>query len=331
MQVAKRRSLLRIRVPEELFLLTMVIVFSGITPWSVLAQDKTTTNVAAATKGSSKPSNENSSDPTEEQIIELKKQLAQQQKQIDELRLLVEEQRKLVAGQSEVARRSSAAATPESQPGSVASNPKPLPNAPVSTATLDRQGQEPQPLSFRIGSAYITPVGFMDFTAVFRSTNPGSGIGTNFGSIPFNNTAAGKLTEVRLSAQNSRIGFRVDANVKGANVIGYFESDFLGAVPGNVSVSSNSAPNRLRLYWVDVRKGKIEFMGGQSWSMLTPNRKGLSPIPGDLFYSQDIDVNYQAGLVWSRDPQFRVIYHPSKSVALYHSGWRLADPTGCRR
>ncbi len=48
-------------------------------------------------------------------------------------------------------------------------------------------------------------------TAVSRSTNPGSGIGTNFGSIPYGNTQAGSLTETRLSIQNSRIGARVDA------------------------------------------------------------------------------------------------------------------------
>ena len=271
MQVAKRSNLLR-TVPKELVLLTMVIISIVITPSSVIAQAKNTTNVAAATDGRSKPSNESSSYSVEEQLLELKKQLAEQQQEISELRLLVQEQRKLAAGQSEVARRSSASSSESQVSG--ASNPKPLLYAPLATATVDRQGPEVQPLSFRIGSAYITPVGFMDFTAVVRSTNSGTGIGTNFGSIPFNDTTAGKLSEVRLSAQNSRIGFRVDANVKGANVIGYFESDFLGSVPANIAVTSNSAPNRLRLYWVDVRRGKIELMGGQSWSMLTPNRKG---------------------------------------------------------
>jgi hypothetical protein len=50
--------------------------------------------------------------------------------------------------------------------------------------------------------------------------------------------------------------------------------------------------------------------------MLTPNRKGLSALPSDLFYSQDIDVNYQAGLVWSRNPQFRFIVHPNSKIAM---------------
>ena len=199
----------------------------------------------------------------------------------------------------------------------IASTATPASSISVPKPMAQKNGDVPDsPLQFRIGSAYVTPVGFMDFTTVFRSATGGSGIGTNFGSIPFNNTPAGHLTESRLSAQNSRIGLRVDAFVHDAHVIGYLESDFLGAAPGNVAVSSNSDPLRLRVYWVDVTKGKFEMLGGQSWSMLTPGRKGISPIPGDLFISQDIDVNYQAGLVWSRDPQFRLVYHANDKVAL---------------
>lgn len=156
----------------------------------------------------------------------------------------------------------------------------------------------------------------MDFTAAIRSTDVGSGIGTNFGGIPFGNSSvpAGNLSETRLSMQNSRLGIRVDAAVGGANVLGYMEADFLGAAPGNLAVSSNSNTLRSRLYWVDVRKGKWEMLGGQSWSLMTPNRKGISALPGDLFFSQDIDTNYQAGLTWSRDPGFRVLFHPNSTV-----------------
>jgi hypothetical protein len=174
----------------------------------------------------------------------------------------------------------------------------------------------PAPLTFHIGTASITPVGFMDFTAVFRDKTGGSGIGTNFGAIPFNNTVAGKLSEFRFSAQNSRIGFRVDANVGGANVIGYLESDFLGFSPGNAAVSSNSNSLRLRLYWVDLKKNRWELLAGQSWSLLTPGRKGISPLPGDLFYTQAVDVNYQVGLTWGRGPQIRVVYRPSSAVTV---------------
>ena len=90
----------------------------------------------------------------------------------------------------------------------------------------------------------------------------------------------------------------------------------VGSPPnGGLAVSSNPYVFRMRLYWVDLTKGKFEFLAGQSWSLLTPNRKGISPLPGDIFYSQDIDVNYQAGLVWGRIPGFRGVYHPSDKVA----------------
>jgi hypothetical protein len=175
---------------------------------------------------------------------------------------------------------------------------------------------EVSPLQLRIGSAYITPVGFMDFTGVWRSHTGGSGIGTNFASIPYGPAAfQNHLGELRESMQNSRIGFRVDAMVGGAHVIGYMESDYLGNNPGNVAVSSNSNTLRSRLYWVDVSKDKWEVLGGQTWSLITPNRSGISPLPGNIFFTQNIDVNYQLGLVWGRIPELRFVAHPSNKVA----------------
>ena len=137
-----------------------------------------------------------------------------------------------------------------------------------------------------------------------------SQIGSNFGSVPYNNTVGGKISEDRFSMQNSRLGFRADGDWKGVHFIGYNEFDFLGSGAGNnYSVTNGAVVPRIRLYWVDVRKGGWEFLAGQSWSMLTPNRKGISPLPGDIFYSQVFDVNYMAGLTWTRQPGFRVLYH----------------------
>jgi hypothetical protein len=167
-----------------------------------------------------------------------------------------------------------------------------------------------------LGTAYITPVGFMDFTSVWRTHAAGGSIGTSFGSIPYGSSIyQNNLSELRLSMQNSRIGFRVDADVKDAHVIGYMEADFVGNNPANVAVTSNSNTLRSRLYWADVRKGNWEVLGGQTWSLITPGRTGISPIPGDLFITQDIDVNYQLGLFWGRIPELRVVYHPSKKAA----------------
>jgi hypothetical protein len=56
-------------------------------------------------------------------------------------------------------------------------------------------------------------------------------------------------------------------------------------------------------------------LGGQTWSLITPGRSGISPLPANVFYSQDMDVNYQAGLFWGRIPELRVVYHPTDKVA----------------
>jgi hypothetical protein len=212
------------------------------------------------------------------------------------------------------------AATSAAPAAAVSSVPASATVAAASPAELPATPQDnpppESPLQIRVGSAYITPIGFMDFTGVWRSHDGGSGIGTNFAGIPYGSVFQNNLSEFRFSMQNSRIGFRVDAMVKGAHVIGYMEADFLGNNPTNVAVSSNSNTLRSRLYWVDVRKGAWEVLGGQTWSLITPGRNGISPLPGDLFYSQDIDVNYQAGLVWGRIPELRLVYHASPKAAL---------------
>jgi len=254
------------------------------------------------------------------EIERLRTQLAAQQEQIDQLRRTLEEQKRVLdqVGQPKPPSLGQVASTTAIIPaGDVA--PALHPGLATALSPSQAPGEEPaSPLQLRIGTATITPVGFMDFTAVFRSATVGSSIGTNFGSTPYNNltTGLGNVSELRLSAQNSRIGARIDALVHGVKVLAYWESDFLGTQATNAGVSTHSDSFRMRLYWVDLTKGQWEIMGGQSWSMLTPGRKGISPLPGDIFYSQDVDTNYQVGIPWTRAPQFRAVYHASDVVTV---------------
>ena len=250
------------------------------------------------------------------------KAIAEQQKQIQEQQLEIER----LKAQFAAAQAQPASGGADAQPGKVinASLTAPTTN-PARTVSDTAQEEKPKesPLSFRIGGAEFTPGGFMDFTAIFRSVNTGNPGGTNFFAIPFSNTIAGHLTETRFTAQNSRISLKATDKFGKNDVTGYVEMDFLGNDAANVFVTSNSHTFRQRLYFLDLKRDKWEILAGQSWSWLTPNRVGLSPYPSDVFYSQDMDFNYQVGLTWTRAPQFRVAYHPNDHWAL---GVALENP-----
>jgi hypothetical protein len=251
------------------------------------------------------------------------------QVQSDELQDLRERLAAVEAG------RAASKKLPAPATGSPGGSIQPTTSAAMSAASMptttavqgtDRGPNESKsPLSFKIGSADFTPGGFLDFTTFYRSTNVGSGIATAFGSIPFSNQLPqGRLSETRLSAQYSRLSLKVDTHLTDSTAItGYVESDFLGFQPANAYQTANSDSLRLRVYWADVRHGKWEVLGGQAWSLLTPNRVGLSPLTPDLFYTLDEDPNFQVGLTWARQPQFRVVYHPTSNWAV---GVSLENP-----
>ena len=267
----------------------------------------------------------------------LKEQIAAQQKQIEQLRTSMEEMKQRLdqttkaapATQPQTSTLGEVASTTPVVPAAkaaaaVGTVPLAGPSAPVNGQKELAATPPTSPLEFHLGDALFKVGGFLDATAFFRTTNVGSGIGTSFGSIPFSNTVAGRLTETRFTAQNSRLSLMFQTPVgESTNVKAYVESDFLGFQPSNAYETSNSDSFRLRLYWAQVTHGKFEFLGGQTWSFLVPNRQGLSPMPQDLFYTQVMDTNYQVGLPWTRALEFRFIYHPTKEWAM---GVALEDP-----
>ena len=329
----------------------MAVVLLCLSPMSALGSDRPSSTDKTATPPAETAAK--TTTDTNDQVTLLKQQMAIQQQQIEQLQKALEAQKRLLEQLTQITEKAAqpaapkagqvaattSAAQPAAQPqtpnlGQVASTtpmiPKDqskventaLPAAGTPTAALGsppKSETEPtSPLQIHIGDAAITPVGFMDFTAVGRSKTNGSGIGTNFGNIPYGTTGYQQnLSEFRFNMQNSRIGFRVDADVLGAHVIGYMEADFLGNNPANVAVTSNSNTLRSRVYWVDWRRGGWEILGGQTWSLITPGRNGISPIPADIFYSQDMDVNYQAGLFWGRIPELRFVYHLPEDKAAF--------------
>jgi hypothetical protein len=252
--------------------------------------------------------------------------------ELQELRSLVEEQRQeLKAQQSKVQVleeklrmtasepvnnpvTASAANLPGTRAAEIGIKPGTLA---VSSAMPAQGGAEEKlsPLYFKIGGAEFYPYGFMELMNTTRTTQLG-GIATNYGSVPFNNTVAGRLSEDRISLQYSRLGLRTHAKFGEADVNGYIEADFLGYQPANAYITTNNDTLRLRLYMVDYKRGKLEILGGQTWSMMAPNRVGLSGMPGDNIYSQDVDPNLQLGLTWLRQAGIRFIVHPNNNWSL---------------
>ena len=177
-------------------------------------------------------------------------------------------------------------------------------------------GRTATPASIKLGDAVLTPGGFVDFENIFRTTNTQSNIATSFAGIPYSNTALGRVTEFRTTAQFSRLNLKVEDNFRGNDIMGYVEGDFSGNSAPGVYQSVNGLTNRLRLYFGYLRRGKWEFLGGQTWSWLTPNRNGIGPIPSDLAITYNEDQNLGVGVPYTRAAEFRVAYHPDEHWAI---------------
>jgi hypothetical protein len=191
-------------------------------------------------------------------------------------------------------------------------------------AVQNQEKENQRPLgSFNIGDAVFTPGGFVDFENIFRTTNTQNNIATNFAAIPYSNTAQGHLTEYRSTAQYSRFNILVTDKVGGNDVAGYCEADFSGNDATNVYQVVNGHTLRLRLCFLDLKRGKWEFLGGQTYSWLTPNRNGLGPMPADQATTYNEDQNFQVGLTFTRAAEFRVAYHANDHLAF---GLAIEDP-----
>jgi len=245
------------------------------------------------------------------EIKAMREALAAQQKQIAEQQQQIEKLQKQVTATPDTAATVPVSGDSTSARVVDASLRTPSPVNVAAPPVQDEQKESP--LSFRIGGAQFTPGGFMDFTSIFRTTNEGT-LGTNFFSIPFNTLATGHLTEERFTAQNSRLSLKAGEKFGNNDVAGYVEMDFLGNDGANIEVTSNSHTLRQRLYFVDVKHDKWEVVAGQMWGWLTPNRVGTSSYSSDVFYSMDMDFNYQVGLTWTRQPGVRFIYHPNENL-----------------
>ena len=242
-----------------------------------------------------------------DELKALREAMAQQQQQI------AQQQQRIDALQKQLDTKT--AGTPHVEDATLRTN---TPSDTVSAVASDTQQPEQakeSPLSFRIGGADFTPGGFVDFENIFRSTNTGNVTATNFWTIPFSNTVAGHLSEYRATGQYSRFNIKTHTKFGSNDVTGYLEFDFNGNDAANVFVTSNPHTDRIRVYWLDLKRGDWEFLGGQSWGLLTPNRVGIGPMPSDKFLTIGEDAQVHVGVNYTRAGTFVASWHPNPNFA----------------
>jgi hypothetical protein len=142
----------------------------------------------------------------------------------------------------------------------------------------------------------LAPSGFFETIATDRSVAAGGNVSTKFGSVPL----TGSDGEWLVSPRHSRMMLDGDRDMWGGKITGYVEADFMTAGPAN--------PLRFRQYYGMYTRGKWEISAGQEWSLLRPNRTGITS-RSELMNTVVADPAYHTGLAGVRDRQVRVVRH----------------------
>ncbi|HWO34854.1 MAG TPA: hypothetical protein VNO32_39175 [Candidatus Acidoferrum sp.] len=254
-----------------------------------------------------------------EALLQTQKQMAAQQREIETLKAQ-SKNAVTVAAPNELPDRGNGAAGDSGastlEPASVSAGTN-IQQKPPSPQVQEKTKPEDLPLgSFRVGDAVMEVGGFVDLENIYRTTNTQGNISTPFQNIPFNDTAQGRVSELRTTAQFSRFSFKVTDKFAGNDVLGYLETDFSGNDAAGVYQTINPHTERLRLYFMDLKHNKWEILGGQTWSWLTPNREGIGPMPVDLAITYNEAPDIGVGVPYTRAAEFRVAYHPNEHWAM---------------
>jgi hypothetical protein len=161
--------------------------------------------------------------------------------------------------------------------------------------------------------------GFAAIESVYRSHNEGSDISSSFSGLPlpYVSSGASRTAEYRETARQSRLSLLAKGDVSPTvHLAGYGEFDFQAAAVTANSNESNSYNPRIRNLYTTINWdqpfGGIEFLGGQSWSLVTMTTKGLTERSEAAPLT--IDAQYVPGFVWARQPQMRLTANINKQL-----------------
>jgi hypothetical protein len=262
--------------------------------------------------------------PVSAQMQQMQDQLNQQQQQINQLQQQLQQSNsQLQSTQSQLqssvqqANQQSAAAQQAASAAQQTANSlnSSVVDLKTSTATFNQSLTVVQkdvkallnPLAIRYKGVTITPGGFADVGAAWRSRNDNTSLSSAFGSIPLNGTPNASFSELRTDARNSRLQIsfegRPNDNVK---LTGFIMGDFYGtADPATNPGQVNSWLLRIReAYGMAEMKSGLFFVGGQFYSLWTPGRSGVG-VRG-MMLPLSYEGNEIVGLPYQRGAAFRL-------------------------
>jgi hypothetical protein len=171
------------------------------------------------------------------------------------------------------------------------------------------------PSAIRFKGITLTPGGFLAAETVYRTHATSSDIATPFNSIPYPGNALSDVAETNLTGRQSRISLLAEGKAGIAKLSGYYEADWLGAGSTSNNRQSNSYVMRQRQLWGQAKLDSgLSITGGQMWSLVTENRKGIDN-RGEAI-PLTIDPNYQVGFTWARQYGFRVVQNFGDKFAI---------------
>jgi len=303
-----------------------LVVSMALVGFAIAAQAQQDT-AGATTKSARKKTLGKSSGPTvSAQLSEMKQAIDAQQQQIKQLSDLVQsrdqkiqqleqrlDQSQSVAVQAQTRADTAVAQTTEQQQTVMAlkSDVVDLKTTATNSALTLQETQKSfreateSPMAIRFKGVTITPGGFLAGESVYRNRATG-GDATAFNSIFMPGSGANRISEFFGSGRQSQITMRADGKIGDMKLTGYYEADFLAAGTTSNNNQTNSYALRQRQAWGQVAfDNGWSFTGGQMWTLLTENRKGIDNL--NTARPMTIDPNYNVGFSFARQYGVRVV------------------------
>jgi hypothetical protein len=161
------------------------------------------------------------------------------------------------------------------------------------------------PLAIRYKGITITPGGFLAGESYYRNRALG-GEATPFNSVNMPGSGQNAISEFYGSGRQSQITMRGDGKINNTKLTGYYEADFLSAGVTSNNNQTNSYTLRQRQAWgLATFDDGWTVTGGQMWTLLTENRKGIDNL--NTARPMTIDPNYNVGFSFARQWGVRVV------------------------